>query len=106
MKTLFRIPIIHHTEFLNKPIKKVAVCGGSGSSLVRNAISCGADVFLSSDFKYHDFFTAEKRLIIADIGHFESEECTKEIFFEVLSKKFPTFAVHFSKFNTNPINYL
>jgi len=61
---------------------------------------------LSSDFKYHDFFNAEKQLIIADIGHFEAEECTKEIFFEVLSKKFPTFAVRFSEINTNPINYL
>ena len=106
MKTLFRIPVIRHTEFLNKPIQKVALCGGSGSSFIRTVIAQKADVFLSSDFKYHDFFSAEKKLIIADIGHFESEECTKEIFFEQLSKKFPTFAVHFSNISTNPINYL
>lgn len=106
VKQVFAVKSLKHTALLHRPIKKVALCGGSGSSLLKKAISVEADVYLSADFKYHDFFFAEKRILIADIGHFESEQFTKEIFFEQLTKKIPTFAIHFSEISTNPINYL
>jgi putative NIF3 family GTP cyclohydrolase 1 type 2 len=84
---------------------KVAVCGGSGSFLLNAAIAAGADFFVSADFKYHQFFDAENKIIIADIGHFESEQFTKELFYELLTKKFPKFAVHLSEVGTNPVYY-
>jgi dinuclear metal center YbgI/SA1388 family protein len=86
-------------------IRTVAVCGGSGSSLLANAIAAGAQVFVSSDFKYHQFFDSEGKIMICDIGHYESEQFTPEIIAEVLRRKFPTFATHFTSVNTNPINY-
>lgn len=88
-----------------KKIKKVAVCGGSGSFLLRDALRQGADAFVTADFKYHQFFDAEGRLMIADIGHYESEQYTIELLGDILLKKFPTFAVLFTKVNTNPIKY-
>ena len=86
--------------------KKVAVCGGSGSFLLNNAKSMGADIFITSDFKYHEFFDADGDIIIADIGHFESEQYTKELIYDMLREKFTKFAVQLSNVNTNPINYL
>ena len=106
IKSIFGLSSIRHTKFLNKKIKTVAVCGGSGSSLLSDAISSGSDVYISGDFKYHEFFEAENRILIADIGHFESEQFTKDIFFEIITKKMPTFAVQISDSKTNPINYL
>jgi len=97
---------IRYTALKKLPIKKVAICGGSGSFLLNDAIASGADVFVSADFKYHQFFDAEGKIIIADIGHYESEQFTKEIFYDLLTKKIPNFAVHLSEINTNPINYL
>jgi putative NIF3 family GTP cyclohydrolase 1 type 2 len=82
------------------------VCGGSGSFLLNDAIRQNADVFITADFKYHQFFDAENKIIIADIGHYESEQFTKELIFELLQQKFPNFALHFSETNTNPIKYL
>jgi len=105
VKDLFHCHTIRHTKMLGKMVRKVAVCGGSGSQLLANAINSGADVFISGDFKYHQFFDAENRILIADIGHFESEQFTKEIFYEFLAKKFPTFAVYLSEDKTKPINY-
>lgn len=105
MRRLFGGNPIRHTALTGKKIKKVAVCGGSGSFLLQNAIKAGADIFLSADFKYHDFFGAENKIIIADVGHFETEQFTKELFFDIIRKKLPTFAVHISKVNTNPIIY-
>ncbi len=105
LKTIFNVSIIRHTPFLNKKIKKVALCGGSGNFLLQQAISKNADVFISGDFKYHQFFDAEHRILVADIGHFESEQYTKDLFYDILTKKFPNFAIHFSEINTNPINY-
>ncbi len=96
---------IRHTKLFNKKIKKVAVCGGSCDFLLSNAINSNADVYISSDFKYHKFFDAENKIIIADIGHYETEQFTKEIFFDILTKKISNFAIHFSEVNTNPINY-
>ena len=97
---------IRYTQLTNKKIKRVAICGGSGSFLLQEAKNRKADIFISSDFKYHEFFDADKKIIIADIGHFESEQFTKELIYDFLSKKFTKFAVQLSNVNTNPINYL
>jgi len=97
---------IRHSNLLGKEIKKIAVLGGSGSFATKSAIASGADIFISADFKYHDFYQAENKIIIADIGHYESEQFTKNILFEFLRKKITKFAVALSEFNTNPINYL
>jgi len=105
LKNRFNTPVVRHTGFLDRKIKRVALCGGSGSSLLSGAIASGADAFVSGDFKYHQFFDADGRILVADIGHYESEQFTKEIFYELLTKKFPKFAVHLSEVNTNPVNY-
>ncbi|MBC7745619.1 MAG: Nif3-like dinuclear metal center hexameric protein [Flavobacterium sp.] len=106
IKLIFKCAVIKHTSLLNKKIKRVAVCGGSGGFLLQKAITAGADIFITSDLKYHEFFEAEKKIIIADIGHFESEQFTQELLQESISKKFPKFALHLTKQNTNPIKYL
>tara|TARA_B100001778_G_scaffold297727_1_gene271381 strand:+ start:1681 stop:2466 length:786 start_codon:yes stop_codon:yes gene_type:complete len=106
VKKTFNTGAIKYTKLLNKKVKKVAVCGGSGSFLLNDAIQKKADVFITSDFKYHQFFDADGQLVIADIGHFESEICTQELIYDYLSEKFTTFVACFSKVNTNPINYL
>jgi dinuclear metal center YbgI/SA1388 family protein len=97
---------IRHTALLGKLVEKVAVCGGSGRFLLPNAISSGADVFITADFKYHDFFDADKNIVVADIGHYESEQFTKDLLAHELLDNFPMFAARISKTNTNPINYL
>jgi putative NIF3 family GTP cyclohydrolase 1 type 2 len=97
---------IRHSQLLGKPIKKVAVLGGSGSFAINNAIAKGADIYVTSDIKYHEFYKAENKLIIADIGHYESEQFTKNILVDILTKKFPNFAIILSQKNTNPIYYL
>lgn len=97
---------IRHTAFLNKPVKKVAVLGGSGSFAIPNAIQAGADVFLTADLKYHQFYEAENQLLLADIGHFESEQYTKNYIVDFLRKKILNFAIILSEENTNPVKYL
>ncbi len=97
---------VRHTNFLNKKVKKVALCGGSGSFLLNDAIRANADVFITGDFKYHQFFDAENKLVIADVGHYESEQYTTELIYDILMKKIPNFAVRLTKKNTNPVNYL
>jgi dinuclear metal center YbgI/SA1388 family protein len=104
IKKVFRAPIIKHTRLMNKPIQKVAICGGSGRFLLKNAIHADADAFITADFKYHDYFEVDNRLLLLDIGHYESEQFTPEIFYNIIIKKFPTFAIRLSKINTNPIN--
>jgi dinuclear metal center YbgI/SA1388 family protein len=106
LKKLMKAGTVRYTALRKKKVKKVAVCGGSGSFLLENAVRSGADVFVTSDFRYHQFFDAENRIVIADIGHYESEQYTSELFYEILSKKFSTFALHLSEINTNPIKYL
>ena len=86
-------------------VKRVAVCGGAGSFMLNNAKAVGADVFITGDFKYHEFFDAEDNIVIADIGHYESEVFTKELFYELMTKKFPNIAVALAKTSTNPIDY-
>ncbi|RRN77979.1 Nif3-like dinuclear metal center hexameric protein [Pseudoxanthomonas sp. SGD-10] len=106
IKENMKAEVIRHTELLGKPVKKVAVCGGAGSFLLSNAIAAGADIFISADFKYHEFFDAEGKIVIADIGHFESEQFTQELLLEIIQKKFPNFALRLTVQNTNPIKYL
>lgn len=106
LKKTMNTGCIRHTELIQKPIRKVAVCGGAGSFLLSAAIASGADVFISADFKYHEFFDADGKLIIADIGHYESEQFTKDLLVEVLKEKFTTFAIIFSNTGTNPLSYL
>jgi putative NIF3 family GTP cyclohydrolase 1 type 2 len=98
--------IVRYTSLVKSEVQKIAWCGGSGSFLLNKALGSGADVFLTSDFKYHQFFDTEKKLIIADIGHYENEQFTKELIAEKLSQKFSSFAVLLTEYNTNPINYL
>lgn len=106
LKKIFNVTTIKHTAPVKRSIQRVAFCGGSGSDLLSDAIRAKADIYISADFKYHQFFNADGQIIIADIGHFESEQYTKEIFYQILTKNFPNFAVHFSEINTNPVNYL
>jgi len=106
LKKTMKTVCIRHTKLVKNIIKKVAVCGGSGSFLLNNAKGVGADIFITADFKYHEFFNAENDIIIADIGHYESEQFTKELIYDLLINNFSKFAVLLSKINTNPINYL
>ena len=105
LKSSMDLKIIRHTPLLERKVKTVAVCGGAGSFLLPLAIKSKADAFISADFKYHEFFDADSKIIIADIGHYESEVFTKDLLKEILTKKFPTFAINFSKTVTNPISY-
>lgn len=105
LKTSFDLTIIRHTPLLGKKLKKVAICGGSGSFLTGKAIAAGADVYVTADIKYHEFFDANNRILLADIGHWESEQYTTELLIEILQAKFPTFAVLKSGIITNPVNY-
>jgi len=106
LKVKLKSDCVRHTKVLNKNIKKVALCGGAGSFLLKAARSAGADIFITGDFKYHEFFDAENQILIADIGHYESEQYTKDLIADFLRKNFPKFAVHLSEVNTNPVNYL
>lgn len=106
LKNKMGLTVIRHTQILPKKIKKVAVCGGSGSFLLSKAIQAKADVLVTADFKYHEFFDADHKILIADIGHFESEQYTQELLMEIITNKFPNFAVRLTGNNTNPIKYL
>ena len=106
LKKIMKAGCVRYTALRNKKVKTVAICGGSGSFLLTDAIKSGADMFVTADFKYHQFFDAEDRIVIADIGHYETEQFTMELFYEILKNKFSTFALLISKTNTNPIKYL
>ena len=105
LKKTFKLSVIRHTAFTGKPVHKVALCGGAGSFLTASAKSAGADVYISSDIKYHEFFDAEGRLLLADIGHYESEQFTIDLLFDFLRENFPNFAVLKTGINTNPVKY-
>jgi dinuclear metal center YbgI/SA1388 family protein len=105
VKTKMNVTVIRHTRAIGKKIKKVAVCGGSGSFLLSHAVVAGADAFITADFKYHEFFDADGKLMIADIGHFESEQFTSDLLIDIIREKFPNFAIRLTEHNTNPINY-
>lgn len=105
VKSELKVPCIRHTRFLSNPIKNLAFCGGSGRFLLEQAIASKAQAFLTADFKYHDFFEVERKLLLVDPGHFETEQFTPEIFYGCIQNKFPKFAIRLSKINTNPIHY-
>ena len=105
LKTRFKCDVIRHTNLHKSIIKKVAWCGGAGSFLLPHAKGVNADIFITGDFKYHEFFDAEEDTIIADIGHFESEQFTIDLISEILLKKFTTFAPYLTERRTNPVNY-
>jgi len=105
LKNKMQAAVVRHTELTGKSVKKVAVCGGSGGFLLKQAIAAGADVFVTADYKYHEFFDAEGKIVIADIGHFESEQFTQHLLYEIIQKKFSNFAVRLTEINTNPIKY-
>lgn len=105
LKKQFNCGVIRHTELCKTIIKKVAWCGGSGSFLLGAAKSQNADIFITADFKYHEFFDAENKIIIADIGHYESEQFTIELIRDIITKKIPTFAPCLTEHNTNPVKY-
>ena len=106
LKTSMKTNCIRHTKISKDNVSKIAVCGGSGSFLLGAAIRQQADVFITGDFKYHEFFDADDKLIIADIGHYESEQFTKGLLYDILSKKFANIALRLSEVETNPIKYL
>jgi dinuclear metal center YbgI/SA1388 family protein len=105
LKSSLGLKLLRHTNFPNKLISKVALCGGAGSFLISNALAKGVDAFVTSDLKYHEFFEPDGKLLLADIGHFESERFTIELLADILQEKFPTFAVLKSGSDTNPVNY-
>jgi dinuclear metal center YbgI/SA1388 family protein len=105
VKQVFGLSVIRHTPFTGKMVKKLALCGGAGSFLINTAAASGADVYLTGDIKYHEFFEANGRLVVADIGHYESEQYTIDLLFDVLSEKFSNFAVLKTGVKTNPVHY-
>ncbi|PWT73772.1 MAG: Nif3-like dinuclear metal center hexameric protein [Bacteroidetes bacterium] len=105
IKDRFKVPVIRHTKLTGNPVKRVAICGGAGSFLISNALRQGADFYITADVKYHEFFDANGRMVIADIGHFESEQFTVELLHDILKKKYHNFAVLKSDTPTNPVHY-
>jgi len=97
---------LRHGLLIDREVKKVAICGGSGSFLMDKAFASGADAFVTSDFKYHDFFLYQNQMLLVDAGHYETEQFTKDLLFDLLTKKFPNFALQISKYNTNPVSFL
>jgi dinuclear metal center YbgI/SA1388 family protein len=105
LKKTFKLGVIRHTVLLNKPVQRIAVCGGAGSFLVSKALAAGADIYITADMKYHEFFDANGKMVIADIGHYESEQFTIDLLAEILEQKFPNFAVLKTTIETNPVRY-
>lgn len=105
IKTLLHLPVIRHSGWLNRKIKKVAVCGGSGAFLLPVAIKAAADIYMTGDIRYHDFFEASDEIILADIGHYESEQVSKELIYSILNEKFPNFAFLLAESDTNSVKY-
>ena len=105
IKKVFSVPVVRHTAFRGMPVKKVAICGGAGSFLISRALAAGADAFITADLKYHEFFDANGRLLLCDVGHYESEQYTTDLLVAVLRQKFPTFAVLKTEVKTNPVHY-
>ncbi|MDO8997044.1 MAG: Nif3-like dinuclear metal center hexameric protein [Sediminibacterium sp.] len=101
----FGLKLVKHTPLLGKKVQKVALCGGAGSFLIKDAIAAGADFFVSADIKYHEFFDANNQLVVADIGHWESEQYTIDLLFSLITSKFPNFAVLKTTVQTNPVRY-
>jgi len=105
IKHALKIRYIRHSPLSGRKIRRIAVCGGSGSFLIPIALKAGADLFMTSDLKYHSFFDTNNKIVIVDAGHYETEECAKELIYNLLNEKFSNFAVLISETNTNPVNY-
>ena len=105
LREKMQLTVIKHTAVTGSTIKRIAVCGGAGSFLLSDAIRLNADVFVTSDYKYHEYFDAENKIMICDIGHYESEVFTKDLLYNYLSGKFSNFALCLSEVNTNPVQY-
>ncbi|MBI1341456.1 MAG: Nif3-like dinuclear metal center hexameric protein [Terrimonas sp.] len=105
LKGIFGVPVIRHSAFTGRMIKTVAICGGAGSFMISNALGSGVDAFVTADMKYHEFFEADGKILIADVGHYESEQFTIGLLNDLLQKKFPTFAVLKTGVKTNPVYY-
>lgn len=105
LKNVFNLNVIRHSPLLSRPVSRVAICGGAGSFLTGRALGAGADWLVTADIKYHEFFAAENKLVLADIGHYESEQFTVDLLVDILRGKFSTFAVLYSKTRTNPVHY-
>lgn len=105
LKDKMQLDMIKHTHICFSEVKKIAICGGSGSFLIDHAKAAGAQVFVTSDYKYHDYFDADSDIIIADIGHYESEQYTIELLYNLIRQKFSTFASHYTQQSTNPVYY-
>lgn len=106
LKQTMQARVLRYTTLRNRPVKKVAICGGAGGFLLEKAIGSGADMFITADMTYHHFFDADNQIVIVDIGHYESEQFTVDLFYQVLTEKFPNFAPLKSAVQTNPVNYL
>lgn len=107
VKSAFGSPVVRCTRFEpDLMLRRVAMCGGAGAFLIKNAIASGAQVFVTSDSRYHDFVDYSGNILLVDIGHYESEQCTKDIFYRIITEKFANFAVYYSEKEKNPINYL
>ncbi|MCL4165121.1 UNVERIFIED_CONTAM: hypothetical protein GTU68_023170, partial [Idotea baltica] len=105
LKSKMNAKVVRHSELIGKHVKKIAVLGGSGAFAIGSAKRAGADMFITADVKYHQFYEAEKQMVIADIGHFETEQFTKNLLVDYLTEKIPNFAIHLSESLTNPIKY-
>ena len=106
VKKQLKTGAIRHTPLLGRTVQTVAVCGGAGRFLLPDAIASKADIYITSDVKYHEFFDADGQIVLADVGHYESEQFTPSLLYRQLSGKFPTFAFLLSKVDTNPVNYI
>ncbi|MDR0768851.1 MAG: Nif3-like dinuclear metal center hexameric protein [Dysgonamonadaceae bacterium] len=106
LKTIFNLETLKHSPFTGKPIKKVALCGGSGAFLIPDAIACDTDIFITGEARYNDYYDVENHILLAVIGHYESEVAVKEIFYDIIIKKIPNVTVHLSTVNTNPVNFI
>ena len=105
VKERMKTSVIRHTKLINRSIVRVALCGGSGSFLIKEAIEAGVQALVTADLKYHQFFDAEGQILILDIGHYESEQYTVQLIQSLISGNFPTFAAHCTGINTNPVQY-
>lgn len=105
VKKSLNVPVIRHSAFTGKTIKKIALCGGAGFFLLPSAIAAGADAYITADVKYHEFFDAEGKILLADVGHYESEQFTIDLLVTILQRKFPNFAVQKTELSTNSVHY-
>jgi dinuclear metal center YbgI/SA1388 family protein len=106
VKEVLNANVLRFNKPVERPLKKIAFCGGSGSFLINDAVKAGADIYITADIKYHDFFEHLGKMTLVDAGHYETEQFTKELLYEIITEKFPTFAVRISEINTNPVTVL